>query len=296
MNHQNKTIKANSLSLLVRNNFLQFLKRTSVFVTAITLIAGGFFVPVASAATSVLGVTQISAVSTFAQAGGDFAGGWKWVFSITVPDNEPILTMKFADWTNGSNTILAGSNIRFYSAQSSNASAPASAITITTAGTYSSVMNLNLGTDLDAVAPGRQIQVTVEARIPVGSAGGSYSTSYGVNSVAPDITALITSISTSQTAHDAAVEGTVPSNHVVGSKATLQSAIDTATTAQNTSPTTQSDVDAAKSTLDTALTTFNLAVVPASDVSLLIVAKASAQGLIDANATESTTPGDHVVG
>ena len=95
--------------------------------------------------------------------------------------------MKFADWTNSSNSIPAGSNIQFYSAQSSNASTAGSAIGITSAGIYSGAMNLNSGTDLDVSKAGRQIQVTVEARVPVGSAGGSYSTSYGVQSTDPDI-------------------------------------------------------------------------------------------------------------
>src|SRR3989344_5848249 len=44
MNHQNKTVKVNSLSL-VKDNFLHFLKGTSFFITAIALVAGGFFAP-----------------------------------------------------------------------------------------------------------------------------------------------------------------------------------------------------------------------------------------------------------
>ncbi|MDO8522889.1 MAG: DUF5011 domain-containing protein, partial [bacterium] len=41
MNHQNKTIKANSF---VKNNFPHFLKETSVFLTAIVFVVSGFFV------------------------------------------------------------------------------------------------------------------------------------------------------------------------------------------------------------------------------------------------------------
>ena len=344
-----------------------------VFAIAATIVVSGFFVQTARADSAVLGVTQISAVQTFATADNTFTNGWKWVFNVTVPDNETVLTMKFADWTNGSNSIPAGSNIRFYSAQSSNASDADHSITLGGAGVYSNTANLIPGTDLDISRAGRQIQVTVEARVPVDSSGGSYSTSYGVNSIAPDTTALGNSISISQTAHDIAIEGIVPGNHTAGAKAALQSAIDVATIAMNTTPTTQDSINAAKSTLDTAFATFNTTVVGSSDlsilstaitlaqnisagatvgvapgqyaqssvdtlnmaitvaqgitnaesqlvvddavitlntavsdfnatvvglsdISLLTVAKATAQGLIDANATESTTPGDHVIG
>lgn len=129
----------------------------------------------------------------YAAADGTFANGWRWVFYVTVPTNETVLNMKFDDWTSGTNSISAGSNIQFYSAQSNNAVNEAHAIAITAAGVYSDAMNLNPGTDLDALTMGRQIKITVEARVPVGSAGGSYSTSYGIQSnldtVDPTITA-----------------------------------------------------------------------------------------------------------
>ncbi len=126
-----------------------------------------------------LAVTGISALSTFATANDTYASGWSWIFSVTVPTSETSLTMKFADWISGSNSIAAANNIRFYSVQSSNATS-SSPITITAANTYSSAMTLNA--DLDANTVGRQIQITVEAKVPTGSAGGAYSTSYGVQS------------------------------------------------------------------------------------------------------------------
>jgi hypothetical protein len=130
-----------------------------------------------SAAT--LAVTGINAVRTFATADNTYANGWSWVFSVTVPTSETSLTMKFADWVSGSNSIAVANNIRFYSAQSSDATS-SSPITITAANTYSSAMTLNA--DLDSTTAGRQIQITVEAKVPTGSAGGSYSTSYGIQS------------------------------------------------------------------------------------------------------------------
>ena len=127
-----------------------------------------------------LAVTSITPVRTYATAGGGFAAGWSWTFNVTVPTTETSLAMKFADWVSGSNSIPAATNIRFYSAQSSDATTADSAISLAAANTYSTAMTLNA--DLDASTAGRQIQITVEARVPDGQAGGSYSTSYGVQS------------------------------------------------------------------------------------------------------------------
>lgn len=167
------------------------------------LAAGSLFVPVSRAIAAipvdaVLGVTQITAVQTYATADGSYQDGWRWVFDVTVPDSQTILKMKFADWVNGANTIPAAGNIRFYSEQSTNAFASTSAISISGAGVYSDLMYLNGGTDLNVNLGGRQIQITVEARIPTGSAGGSYSTSYGINTTAP-ATVVIDTNSLAQT-------------------------------------------------------------------------------------------------
>ncbi|TSC84573.1 MAG: Hyalin [Parcubacteria group bacterium Gr01-1014_17] len=160
----------------------------------------GFSAPLAHA-DGVLGITTISAEKTYAQADGDFAHGWKWVFSVTVPSNEPVLQMKFGNWTSASGTIPVAGNVRFYSAQSSNAASVGSAISVATADTYGSVINLlpstNSAFDLSTSTAGRQIQITVEARIPMGSVGGSYTTNYGI-STTPDTTApVITLLGTS---------------------------------------------------------------------------------------------------
>ena len=150
------------------------------------VIIFGFSVRPAVASTAILGVTQISPVQTFASADGTFTNGWKWVFNVTVPENETILKMKFSDWANTSYTIPSGGNILFYSAQSSNAFDSSHAIFINNAGLYSGAMNLTASTTLPSTE-GRHIQVTVETRVPVGATGGSYSTSYGLQTIDPDI-------------------------------------------------------------------------------------------------------------
>ncbi len=148
---------------------------TSGTVTGTTLVT----------VTPALLVTKINPVKISASADGTYANGWQWIFDVTVPTSETNLTMKFADWLNGSNTIPAASNMQFFSAQSTNAADQAHAISITAANTYSAVMSINADSDLDAITAGRQIQLTVEVKIPTGSAAGSYSTSYGINTVAP---------------------------------------------------------------------------------------------------------------
>ena len=152
----------------------------------------GFFVVsgTALAVDAVLGVTQITAVKTFATADGTYTNGWSWIFDVTVPTNETTLKMKFADWVSGSNTITAADHIRFYSAQSSNASDAVHAISISATNNYSGEMNLIPASDLNLAQTGRQIQITIEAMVPTGSAGGSYSTSYGIQSN-PDTTAPV---------------------------------------------------------------------------------------------------------
>jgi len=92
-----------------------------------------------------------------------------------------VFNMKFADFVSGSNSISVGENIRFYSAQSSDALDADSAIIIEAANTYNSI-GMTLESDLSIGTAGRQIDVTVEMRVPVGTTGGSYSTSYGINS------------------------------------------------------------------------------------------------------------------
>ena len=130
--------------------------------------------------TATLAVTGMNAVKTYAATDDTYANGWSWTFLVTVPTTETGFAMKFADFASGANTIAAASNIRYYSAQSSTNNSSVNAVTITGANTYPA--NITLDSDLDANTAGRQIAVTVEMKVPVGSVGGSYSASYGVKS------------------------------------------------------------------------------------------------------------------
>ena len=158
--------------------------------------------PINSSSDVELGVTQISANQTMATANGTYANGWKWTFDVTVPMNETTLKMQFNDWLNidGSSTISVADNIRFYSPQSLDTTST-NPITISALNTYSDEMNLDPNSDLyPTTQNGRQIQIIVEAKIPDGSSGGSYSTQYGIralDNIAP--TAVATSPVVGQT-------------------------------------------------------------------------------------------------
>ncbi len=128
-----------------------------------------------------LEVTSIEAQDTTATANGQFADGWKYVFNITVPTDEPNVAMKFANWVdanNASHTIPVANNMRISSAQASSSSA----VVLTAANTYSSPA-LTMINDLDPTEDGLQVKVLVEVAVPTSTFNGNYSTSYGVQTL-----------------------------------------------------------------------------------------------------------------
>lgn len=127
-----------------------------------------------------LAVTSIGATKTLATADDSYVNGWEWEFLVTVPSAEASLSMKFDNFISGANTLLAAGNMRFYSAQSSNASTSGTAINITGALNYAGPMVLT--GDFDANSAGRQIKIVVQTKVPMSTVSGSYSTSYGIKS------------------------------------------------------------------------------------------------------------------
>lgn len=213
-----------------------------VSVTSILLVS--FALPTYAEGT--LGVTNISAEKTYAQAGGGYSAGWKWTLAVTVPDNEPVLRLKFGNWANASGSFSPAGNVRFYSAQSSNTAIVANAISIIAVDTYSNPLNLLPGAvaarDLSTTTPGRQIEVVVETKIPEGAAGGSYAGSFGVQTLpdtTPPVIALIGNASiivergTSYTEQGATatdnIDGAIASTSVAVSGSVIASSISTYT-------------------------------------------------------------------
>jgi len=135
-----------------------------------------------STATSTLAVTGVDTITSVAIANGVFTDGWKWVLHLTVPDTEDAFRMKFGDFLNAaaSSTIPIANNIRMFSPQSSNAIDENSAITETN-NNYGGWMTLT--GDTSSTTAGRQIDVTIEMRVPSGTASGTYTTSFGAQSV-----------------------------------------------------------------------------------------------------------------
>jgi hypothetical protein len=126
----------------------------------------------------VLHVDSITVDKSNSSADGTFAGGWKYTFHITDPNNEPKISMKFSNWISGINTILVANNMRISSAQADNGGAT---ILLTAANTYSTPA-LNMVTDLNPLLLGRQVDIVVEVSIPIGTVSGAYSSTYGIQS------------------------------------------------------------------------------------------------------------------
>jgi predicted ribosome-associated RNA-binding protein Tma20 len=126
-----------------------------------------------------LAISPPETIKPYAVADDSYANGWAWKFTITVPTSETSFKMKFDNWRSGDNTIESGANMRYYSTQATTATTSANAIDISTTGTYPTTA-MTLTGDLDASTAGRQIEVYVEMKVPVGSSGGSYSAQYGI--------------------------------------------------------------------------------------------------------------------
>lgn len=138
------------------------------------------FVTASTASTTPLAVTSIDAIRTQAIADDNFSDGWEWIIHFVVPSVETNFSMKFSDFMSqvGSSTIPAANDIRYYSPESSNASTTDSAI-VETNNDYNGTMTLTGDT---SPAPGRQIDVYVQVKVPNGTPTGSYSTTFGAKS------------------------------------------------------------------------------------------------------------------
>lgn len=151
------------------------------YAGAISTTDGGLSANVTTQSSQIM-VNSVTVVKNSGTPDGTFENGWKWIFDITIPIyNESNLMMKFDNWSGlgfSGNSLPVANNMRFYSAQSSNASSANNAIYITAPNTYSSSMFL-FG-NLDNTQASRRVQITVEARIPGGTQSDSYSTTFGI--------------------------------------------------------------------------------------------------------------------
>ena len=142
---------------------------------------GGISGTVTGTSTGQLAVTSITPIQTSGTADNTYADGWSYIFNITVPTNEPNLSMKFADWISSTTaaTIAAGGNMQISSAQAVASTTP---VQITAANVYSTPP-LDMIGDMSTSTPGLQVQVLVQLKIPVNTENASYTTNYGVQTL-----------------------------------------------------------------------------------------------------------------
>ncbi|KKR14992.1 MAG: hypothetical protein UT43_C0010G0002 [Parcubacteria group bacterium GW2011_GWC1_39_29] len=128
---------------------------------------------------SAITLTNVAITKSSAVADNNYDHGWKWILDLTIPKAGDELFVRFGDWTSNTSTISAALNMRIYSAQSIINSA-SNAVVVASASAFSD--GLLLTSDLDATKLGRQIQLNVEVKIPPGTIGGGYSTTYDFES------------------------------------------------------------------------------------------------------------------
>jgi len=134
--------------------------------------------------TAPLAVSGVDSINSIATADNTFASGWKWILHLTIPDSENAFRMKFNDFmtsATGSSAIPVATNIRIFSPQSSNAMNEGSAMVASASNVYGGWMYLT--GDTATSTAGRQIEVTIEMRIPTATAAGTYTTTFGAQSV-----------------------------------------------------------------------------------------------------------------
>ncbi len=131
-----------------------------------------------------LEVTGISAIKTYATANSTYEDGFAWILNVTTPIDDDSITLKFSDFVSGSHSINAN-NIRFCTTQGEgfdcddDGEDSENYIYLDNDNQYPEDSIL-LDADRSSSTPGRQIQIRVEMKVPTGTAGGSYSGSYGI--------------------------------------------------------------------------------------------------------------------
>ena len=144
----------------------------------------------AAASPTPLAIDGIDSVDTSAIADNLFEDGWKWVIHFTVPNDEDAFRIRFSDWGNASTSFPAASNIRLSTAQSTNATTSSSGI-IATGNGFSDWFYLT--GDTNTGTAGRQIDLTVEVKVPFGTPTGSYSSNFTAQTYPSTATSTATS-------------------------------------------------------------------------------------------------------
>jgi len=145
-----------------------------------------FTTPVADTGIS---VDNISMVKTYATADDTYANGWKWAINISVWDtDETNLKLKLSDFASGSNLVAISGNVRVGLTNEASAATNVTIIAATQAigNAYDDQATALTLVDEDASTGGIQDTIYVYTKVPALSAGGSYTSSYGIQTEAAD--------------------------------------------------------------------------------------------------------------
>ena len=124
---------------------------------------------------------SVQTLKAYATADGTYTNGWEFKFSVTVNDStETYLKMKFADWTGAS--ALAASSTMKIALTDDVAGVQAGTTGVSVGNLYINQTNANALSlvDEDPNTGGIQETIYVYVKVPNGTSGGSYSTSYGI--------------------------------------------------------------------------------------------------------------------
>ena len=144
-------------------------------------------------------VDEIVAESSTATADDTYINGWHYIYRITVNTDETDLSVKFTDWDNAdtADTIEANGNMQvLFNSVTANGLGAVVGLTDTDiedgfgdvdsyaiGNDYSDqdpdVIDIS-GLDTNTVRAGRQVQFDVYTKLPVGTAPGFYTTTYGI--------------------------------------------------------------------------------------------------------------------
>jgi len=188
MSDNNGTVHTQALSgLKAATSYNYYVRCQDAAGNTMNASAHTFFITKTAVATGV-SVDAVSMTKSIGAADDTYANGWEWRFLVTLPDAENGMALKFADWTSGANTLLAGGNMEYYSEQiGSGLGSAANPVAITAANTYPGYIYINPSADVAPGIPGVQTYVRVKMKIPATTVGGSYGSSYQAASQAGSI-------------------------------------------------------------------------------------------------------------
>jgi hypothetical protein len=131
----------------------------------------------AAAATGVAATAQT--LRSYATSDGTYTNGWQFKFNVTINDaTETYLKMKFADWT-GASALTAASNMKI-ALTDDIAGVQAGTTGVAVGNLYATQSTSLTLVDEDPSIGGIQDTIYVYVKVPDGTSGGSYSTSYGI--------------------------------------------------------------------------------------------------------------------